>query len=66
MKKSEILRELKKMPCGLSRKLQIGENQAGLNFFRNENPRATMDDLKLLKKIQKANKEVKQFLSEII
>jgi hypothetical protein len=39
MKKSEILRELKKMPCGLSRKLQIGENQAGLNFFRNENPK---------------------------
>jgi len=46
MEKEEILKELEKMPTGLTSRIKIGENERGLKFVRIDNPKATMEELK--------------------
>lgn len=45
MTKEDFLKILEEMPCGLSFKLKIGENEAGLAFVRKQNPKFTMEDV---------------------
>jgi hypothetical protein len=47
MDKEQFLKDLEDMPTGTRSRIKIGENENGLKFVRVENPKATMEDLKL-------------------